>query len=228
MLEPLDDERVRRALAHGLDREPLLVAGAEPAHGGFLPPSMPGHSHDLALPLDLNRARALLSEAGFADGRGLPELELVHPDFGFSAEFRREMEARWRSPWPELGVRVRHRWLGAATIYEGVGRSHLAVWGWNADYPDPDGMLGNFIGVMSTVHGHLGMDDVARARTNRSRDDRLRSYREIDRQLVAERVEAVPMSYDTWFLVHRPWIDGFWATPTQLGSLEEVVVRRPA
>src|SRR5512132_205709 len=51
---PFDDVRVRRALAHGLDRAPLTRgSGNAPAHGGFLPPAMPGHSHDLAPAYDL-------------------------------------------------------------------------------------------------------------------------------------------------------------------------------
>ena len=88
-------------------------------------------------------------------------------------------------------------------------------------------MLGTFLGTMSRIFGFSGADDVVRSRASRSRDDRLRSYRAIDRQVVAERVEGVPLWYDAWFLTHRPWIEGFWTTPTQLGSLEELIVRRP-
>jgi ABC-type transport system substrate-binding protein len=115
-----------------------------------------------------------------------------------------------------------------AVVGPGIGQAHLWSWGWNADYPDPDGMLGTFLEKMGPTAGHPEMDLVARARASRSRDERLRLYREIDRALVAERVEVVPVDYDAWFLVHRPWIEGLWATPTQLGSLEEVVVRRPS
>jgi ABC-type oligopeptide transport system substrate-binding subunit len=67
---------------------------------------------------------------------------------------------------------------------------------------------------------------IADARSARSKDERLRLYREADRRLVAEGVFAVPVYYDAWHLVHRPWLEGLWATPTQLGSLEQVVVRR--
>jgi oligopeptide transport system substrate-binding protein len=225
---PLDDERVRRTLAHGLDRRPLLTPGHEPAFGGFLPSAVPGHSHDLALPFDLERARALLAEAGFPGGEGLPELELVHPNFSFSREFRRKVEARWRSPWHELGVRVRQEWIDAKALLSGdFVPSHVWEWAWAADYPDPDGMIGSFL----ATHGssYPGLEPLAaRARSTRSRDDRLRLYRELDRELVAERVGLVPMFYDAWFLTHRPWLEGVWATPTQLGSLEEVVVRRPS
>ncbi len=226
---PLDDERVRRALAHGLDRTPLLREGDEPGKGGFLPPAMPGHSHDLALPFDLEHARALLADAGYPGGKGLPELELAHADFGFSDDFRRVVETRWQSSWGELGVRIHHAWIASDVLLSGAPeRSHLWEWAWVADYPDPDGMLGSFLEAWWS-----GGDEpklkllVARARSLHSRDERLGLYREIDRRLVADQVEVVPISYDAWFLVHRPWLEGLWATPTQLGSLEQVVVRRP-
>ncbi len=143
---PFDDVRVRRALAHGLDRTLLIGNTANaPARGGFLPPAMPGHSHDLAPAYDLDRARALLDEAGYPDGRGLPELRLIHADPGFGPEFRRDTEAKWESQWRELGVRFRQEAVGFDELWAEVevGPS-LWNWGWVSDYPDPDGMLGTF------------------------------------------------------------------------------------
>ena len=105
--KPFDDERVRRALAHGLDRARLTQdTPYRPALGGMIPPALPGHSHDLALPFDVDRARALLADAGYPDGRGLPELLLLHADTGFGEGFRREREARWQPQWRQLGVRL--------------------------------------------------------------------------------------------------------------------------
>jgi ABC-type transport system substrate-binding protein/class 3 adenylate cyclase len=224
---PLDDARVRKALAHGLDRGPLLEAGQEPARGGFLPPAMPGHSHDLALPLDLERARTLLSEAGYPGGEGLPELRLVHADVGFGERFRGDAETRWQSPWPGLGVRVRHEWVRMEAVPVAVAEgADLLEWSWAADYPDPDGILGSFAesGFLKTRDPEL-RQFIADARSVCSRDERLRLYREADRRLVAEGVFAVPTNYEVWHLVHRSWLEGLWATPTQLGSLERVVVR---
>ena len=92
---PFDDARVRRALAHALDRASLESSVASPATGGFLPPAMPGHSHDAGLRHDPGLARRLLAEAGHPDGRGLPALRLIQPDPGFGDETRRQIEARW-------------------------------------------------------------------------------------------------------------------------------------
>ena len=79
---PFDDARVRRAFALCLDRERLVneVWGAYwfPAMGGFVPPGLPGHTPDVALPCDPERARQLLAEAGYPNGEGFPVVELWH------------------------------------------------------------------------------------------------------------------------------------------------------
>jgi ABC-type transport system substrate-binding protein/class 3 adenylate cyclase len=227
---PFDDERVRRALAHGLDRTPLVeLSGDLPAYGGLLPPAMPGHSHELALAHDLVLARTLLAEAGYPDGRGLPELRLVHPDPGLGERLRREMETGWIDQWRELGVRVRQDWAPFEQFHAQVARdASFWTWGWISDYPDPHGVIGSLFGqqVMPVPDDEDLRSLLERARTLRSRDVRLQLYRDADRKLVAEQVWMVPVSYGNWHLLHRPWVSGLWAHPIGMGPLDDVVVRR--
>jgi ABC-type transport system substrate-binding protein/class 3 adenylate cyclase len=228
---PFDDERVRRALAHALERAPLVEGSAHaPTFGGFLPPAMPGHSHDIAPEYNIERARSLLAEAGYPEGRGLPELRLLHPDPGHGPAFRADIEARWRSQWHELGVRIRQEWV----VFEQMGEESKVgptfwEWGWVSDYPDPQGMLGSFLESQPRMLPH---DDelsglLGRARSLRARDERLELYRAVDRRLVAERVWVVPAFYDRWDILHRPYVEGLWSHPMGMGPLEGVVVRQP-
>jgi ABC-type transport system substrate-binding protein/class 3 adenylate cyclase len=228
---PLNDERVRRALAHGLDRE-RVVRGTRktPAYGGFLPPAMPGHSHDLAPPHDLARARALLAEAGFPEGRGLPELRLLHVSTAGTERVRDELETRWRQ-WSELGITIRQDWmeLEAAFVPGTVEGFHLWRWGFNADYPDPDGHIGSLVDWFRSwkVSGRRADLEglVERARSLRSRDERLALYREADRQLVAEQVLVTPTTYESESLAYRRWIEGAWTSPLTISPLSDLVVR---
>jgi ABC-type transport system substrate-binding protein/class 3 adenylate cyclase len=227
---PFDDERVRRALAHGLDRAPLVAGSGDlPAYGGLLPPAMPGHSHDLAPVHDLVLARRLLAEAGYPEGRGLPELRLVHPDPGLGDSLRREIAARWDRQWRELGVRVRQDWAPFEQVDAEVSRdASFWEWGWISDYPDPHGVIGGLLEQRLTPAAH---DEdlrslVDRAAPLRSRDERLQLYRDADRKLVAEQVWMVPISYSNWHLLHRPWVSGLWTHPFGMGPLDDVVVRK--
>ncbi|HKS08217.1 MAG TPA: peptide ABC transporter substrate-binding protein [Pyrinomonadaceae bacterium] len=82
--EPFDDVRVREALALAIDRERVsrddLGGATEPA-GRFLPDAMSGEKPvvDKAelLDHDINKARQLLSDAGYPDGDGFPVIRLL-------------------------------------------------------------------------------------------------------------------------------------------------------
>jgi ABC-type transport system substrate-binding protein/class 3 adenylate cyclase len=227
---PFDDERVRRALAHGLDRTPLVAGSGDlPAYGGLLPPAMPGHSHELAPAHDLDFARTLLAEAGYPDGRGLPELRLVHADPGLGESLRREIEARWIGQWRELGVRVRQVWAPFDQLHaEMLRNASFWEWGWVSDYPDPHGVIGTLFEqqVLPVPDDEDLRGLLDRARTLRSRDTRLQLYREADHRLVAEQVWMVPVSYGNWHLLHRPWVEGLWTHPLGMGPLDDVVVSK--
>src|SRR5439155_20163963 len=68
----LQDVRVRRALAHGINREAIsqqLFEGRQPVSNTYLPARHPGYTDaGQKYPYDLARARALLQEAGVTRG----------------------------------------------------------------------------------------------------------------------------------------------------------------
>ena len=70
---PFKDKRVRQAMAHAIDMEPILrpCMGELFIPAGMLPaPGMNGYAPELdqPMPYDPERARALLAEAGYPDG----------------------------------------------------------------------------------------------------------------------------------------------------------------
>src|SRR5439155_3288996 len=101
---------------------------------------------ELALLPDLEQARSLLAEAGYPEGRGLPEIRIVHFDPGLGPDVRREAEARHESQWRELGVRLRQEWVPFERIPEEAQKDNTVwSWGWASDYPEPQGMLETFL-----------------------------------------------------------------------------------
>ena len=113
---PLDDRRVRRALALALDRtaltEKVLLGGQAPAFN-FLPPGLGGYAPDARLSEDGAEARRLLAEAGFPGGRNFPRLEMTA---WYNPPVLEAIQQMWQR---ELGIEV--------TIAQREARSHLAA-----------------------------------------------------------------------------------------------------
>ena len=81
LMKPLNDVRVRRALAMSLDRKFMtsfiLNTGVEPAKQ-ILPPHMINKNYDeVGLKLNIKAANRLLDEAGYQDRSTFPKLHLV-------------------------------------------------------------------------------------------------------------------------------------------------------
>lgn len=102
--EPFNDVRVREALALAIDRERVsrddLGGATEPA-GKFLPEAMSGEKPvvDKAelIEHDVNKARELLAEAGYANGDGFPVIRLLINRNEQQRIVAHSIAAMWRS-----------------------------------------------------------------------------------------------------------------------------------
>ena len=102
--EPFDDVRVREALALAIDRERVsrddLEGATEPA-GKFLPEAMSGEKPVVAktelLEHDANKARELLTEAGYPNGEGFPMIRLLINRNDQQRTVAQSIAAMWRA-----------------------------------------------------------------------------------------------------------------------------------
>ncbi len=226
---PFADELVRKAFAHAVDRE-RLVAETGSLHraatrGGAIPPAMPGHSHRVALEYDLELARRLLADAGYPEGRGLPELELL-----LTKANRAHAGSVLAQAVADLGGRLRIREV-AGPIGPGVppdvADADLWLSGWTADYPDPDGVFRGLFRESWPFYRDEQIEEMlVEARSLGDQGERLRLYHEVDRLWVSEHAAILPLSYSRAMLARRPWIQGLGVTPLSKARLDEVVVRR--
>ncbi|HET8605859.1 MAG TPA: ABC transporter substrate-binding protein [Gaiellaceae bacterium] len=218
---PFSNELVRKAFAHALDRERLVAGSPAVAavRGGMVPPAMPGHSHRIALPYDLELARSLLADAGFPGGKGLPELRvLAHPRTDFD-----ELAAQWRA----LGARVEIRRADGPIFPGTLDDVHAWLAGWSADYPDPDGLFRGLFEQGFPFHRDEEIDELLE-QTQQVRDqgERMELFHRLDRLLVAERAAVVPVLYPRHVTVRRPWVRELWTNPLLGPVLDAAVVSR--
>jgi ABC-type transport system substrate-binding protein len=221
---PFSNIHVRKAFAHAVDREALLAAtnsiNRPAVRGGAIPPAMPGHSHRVALEFNLERARELLAEAGYPEGRGLPPIEVLVPSW---FQFGDALAEQWAA----IGAKVTVTAQTGVPDPCAVGTAHAWVAGWSADYPDPDGV---FRGFFQTGWPFYSDDEILekleQARSLGNQDERMRLYHEIDRIWVTERAGIVPLAYGRTMLLRRPWVHSVWVNPLQRAHLDKAVVRR--
>lgn len=139
---PLDDVRVRKALALAIDRAALvreLDDGLKPV-GGFVPPGMAGYRAVPAPAPDIARARALLAEAGFPGGRGFPKMLVLVNRYPLHQDVARIVTAQWKQALGiDVAVRV-EQWRDYLDS-TGASRFDIARSGWVANYFDPGTFL---------------------------------------------------------------------------------------
>ncbi len=141
--EPLNDPRVRKALAYSINREELtkhvLKAGQQPAYH-FTPPNAGGYNAEARFPYDPDLARELLAEAGFPAGKDFPAFELLYN----TSESHRTIAVAIQQMWKqELGIDIElhnQEWKAYLSTRE-AGEFDILRAAWFGDYDDPNTFL---------------------------------------------------------------------------------------
>src|SRR5439155_1249368 len=111
---PFTDARVRRAIAHAIDPAIIVnrvLEGCVAPAQGIVPPVLAGWTATAKrLPLDRERARSLLAEAGFPGGRGLGPLAYHFNTGDLNQRIAEALQAQLK----EVGVELERRRLGLA------------------------------------------------------------------------------------------------------------------
>ncbi len=144
---PLDDVRVRRALALAIDREAIATSVLQgsrlPAHH-YVPPGTGGFKSTSRQPHDPETARALLAEAGFPGGRGFPRFEVLMNTDDVNVRILSAIQAMWKR---ELGIDVglvNQDFRVYLDTMKGL-RYDIARARWIGDYDDPNTYLDMFV-----------------------------------------------------------------------------------
>jgi oligopeptide transport system substrate-binding protein len=148
--KPLDDKRVRKALALAIDRERLVTfvtKGGQLPATTFTPPGTGGYKANPKLPKGterLDEAKKLLTEAGYPGGKGLPPIELLYNTSDSHKKIAEAIQQMWKQ---NLGVEIKlynQEWkvyLDSQTqLNYQISRA-----GWIADYNDPNTFLDMFL-----------------------------------------------------------------------------------
>lgn len=135
--------KLRQALNLTVDREHICKNVLEDRYvpaNGILPAGMPGQDTSRpAFKKDVVRAKQLLAEAGYPDGKGLASVELFFNTQGDEPRIAAAVQADLT----EAGIPVTLKALDWAAHIEACDKGEPAFFrlGWVADYPDPENYL---------------------------------------------------------------------------------------
>jgi oligopeptide transport system substrate-binding protein len=228
---PLDNVKVRRALALAIDRESLVKnvtkAGERPAYA-ISCPGVAGYFPQARLTGTLDDARRLLAEAGYPNGRGFPRLELIYNTQETHRAVAEAIQQMWKK---NLNIDItlsNQEWkvyLDSLTTHN----FQLARYGWIADYIDPNVFLdlwetGN--GNNYTNWGNPEYDRLLVAsRAARTDTERYTLYQKMDAILVNE-LPSIPIFYYAWPRLVNPKVKGFYPTLLDLHPWNSVDIER--
>jgi len=213
--EPLDDPRVRKALAYSIDREAItehvLKAGQQPAYH-FTPPNTGGSYNTQArLVYDPDLARKLLAEAGYPDGSGFPSFEILYNTSDAHRSIAVAIQQMWKK---ELGIDVtlyNQEWKVYLSTRES-GEFDILRAAWFGDYDDPN----TFLSLGETDNGnnhtnwsHSEYDRLIKAAAlEQSRDNRFQLFQQAEAILLDE-MPFIPIYFYVTSLLIHPSVQGW-------------------
>ncbi len=218
-VKPLDDARVRCALAISIQREQLtefvLKGGQAPAYH-FTPPNSGGYTASARFAADLTAARRLLAAAGFPEGKGFPPLELLYNTSEQHRVIAEAVQQMWKTG---LGVDV-HLVNQEWKVYLDTvrrGDYQIARGSWIGDYNDPNTFLDMWVtdgGNNRTGWANPAYDDlIAQAGREADGATRLGLFAKAEGLLLAE-MPIAPVYFYVRSMLIQPRVKGW--SPTLL------------
>jgi oligopeptide transport system substrate-binding protein len=208
---PLKLLKIRQAINYGIDRKKMMLylrnSIGTAAESGFVPQGLPSFDAEKVkgYNYDPTKAKTLLKEAGFADGKNLPEIKLLTiPIYANLASYvANELK--------QIGINVQVEAIQKSLLLEQTSKSQALFFrgSWIADYPDAENYLSvfysknpappNYTRFKSDVFDKLY--EQALSETNDSL--RYNLYRSMDK-IIIDNAPVVPLWYDMVIhLVHK-------------------------
>ncbi len=217
---PLNDVRVRQALARAIDRVAItsdVLYGSRSPANSFVPPDTAGYASAARVPTDFSAARRLLAEAGYPGGKNFPALEIQTKNDTTWRAILEAVQAMWKR---ELGIDVQIASLEQKTWIANWQTLSFQVSSarWVGDYDDPTTFLymfksdsgNNETGWASADYDRLN-DEADRTRDPARRNALLQQAE----ALLLDQAPIAPVYFGTRTYLIQPAVKGW--VPALLG-----------
>jgi len=222
-VKPLDDIKVRQAIAYALNKEEIISASMAPETQPaieFIPEIVNGFTQDVPkYDYDPEKAKQLLKEAG-ADGA---TIEFNYPT-GVSRPYMPQPEDTFnviRTQLEAVGLNIKpvaDQWdPDYLEKIQGTKDHGIHLLGWTGDYNDTDNFLGVFFGAKTNEWGFENdkiFGDLDKARAIPTPEEQEPLYEDINRE-VMEYLPGVPLGHPVPSLAFDSSVKGFQQSPVQ-------------
>ena len=225
-MPPLNDARVRKAVAVAIDRQAMLELQPEGKllAQGILPAGLPGYSPmPRTYPHDVAKARQLLVEAGYGPKHPLPTLALYHR-ITTNTKLR-EIDSLMVHSLAEAGITVAVHEVPWEKLNELITtrKAPLFNLSWVADIPDPDTFLRALFYSSSSTNYFRYSNPMVDSLLNVAQraDDptvRQRAYDGAEETILRE-AAFVPLFHPTSFVGLRDNVVGLQMNPLGISTL---------
>jgi len=222
---PLKLIKIRQAINYGIDKKKMMLyvrnSIGTAAESGFVPQGLPSFNKEKVkgYSYDPIKAKQLLAEAGFADGKNLPEIKLLTiPIYANLASYvANELK--------QIGITVKVEAMQKSLLLEQTSKSQALFFrgSWIADYPDAENYLSVFYSKNPAPPNYTRFNNAAfdelyeRALSQNNDSLRYQLYQQMDNIIIAN-APVVPLWYDMAIHLVQKNIKNF--VPNSLNMLE--------
>ena len=236
--KPLNDPRVRQALSIALNRQDLVddvfKGGQTPAFAfvpGAVPDATPGKDFRTTggnyFKEDIAKAKQLLADAGFPDGKGFPDLTILYNTNGSHQLPAQAIQDFWHK---NLGIDVKllgQEWKVYLQTQESL-QYDISRAGWLGDYIDPMTFMDMFVtngGENQTGWSNAQYDaDIAAAKKTGDQTVRMQSMHDAEKILMAD-MPIIPIYYYVNNYVLKDNIKGVLVDPQGFFDFKSATVQ---
>lgn len=230
-IKPLNDLRVRKALAYSIDRNQIVEFvtkfGQKPAYA-LTPPDPNSYVPKAKMPYDPALARRLLAEAGFPGGVGFPKLSIAFNTNDEHQNIAVAIQQMWKK---ELGIDVSLENVEWKVFLDRERQLDYQIdrASWVGDYLDPNTFLEMFTtgnGNNKTGFASATYDSLIRmAALEASPENRMELFQQADAILVDE-VPILPLYTYHWNRLVSSSVKGWYDNTMDYYSFKNVYLEK--
>ncbi len=230
---PFDNPLVRRAFAMAIDRETIcsrvLKGGQIPAES-HVPPGIHNYTAGEGVSYDPFRARELLAEAGFPEGKGLPPVSLLYNTNESHKQVAEAIVDMWGK---NLGVSVSLENTEWKVYLDRVDELdyQIARAGWIGDYTDPNTFMDMFVtdgGNNNTGWSNQRYDAlIAQASVTQDQAARFGLFREAETLLCRDHLPIAPIYFYVNQYMLNEDIMGWYPNVRDLHPFRDIYIAEP-